>query len=455
MRIIIVGAGKTAEVLIQYLEKTKHDVIVIDKNKDKIESITNSYSVNGVCGSGASREVLKAAGADTADVVISLTPVDEINLLACSMAKSIGTRFAVAEVERSELICDEQYLREKFGIDYILVPKDLVASSIADQIYFNAANRVDTFLDSRILLAEITIDSDSILADAKLKDVKPMLGSDFLILGVLRDDKLMVPKGEFVLKAGDAIGIIADKNEMTSLFSRVNLVRKPVRSVMMIGGGELGAALAGQLTKHRISVKLVDNDRSRCEELLEQLPKAKIIYGNGTDVALLDKEGIGKCDACVCTAESDEVNLLASLIAWSNGVNNIITKIQTSSYERVLRKVTINITISPDRIIAGKLLDYLLSLQKSSSDFGMSRYYSLGPEMLRISEFTIPVHFPKADTPLSGDEIRLKKGFIIGAIARGDKIIIPKGTDVMRVGDRVFVLSESRLEIESPMDIFQ
>ena len=248
MRIIIVGAGKTAEVLIQYLEKTKHDVIVIDKNKDKIESITNSYSVNGVCGSGASREVLKAAGADTADVVISLTPVDEINLLACSMAKSIGTRFAVAEVERSELICDEQYLREKFGIDYILVPKDLVASSIADQIYFNAANRVDTFLDSRILLAEITIDSDSILADAKLKDVKPMLGSDFLILGVLRDDKLMVPKGEFVLKAGDAIGIIADKNEMTSLFSRVNLVRKPVRSVMMIGGGELGAALAGQLT---------------------------------------------------------------------------------------------------------------------------------------------------------------------------------------------------------------
>lgn len=452
MRIIIVGVGKTAEVLIQYLEKSRHDVIVVDKNKDTVEAITNHYSVNGVCGSGASREVLLAAGADTADALISLTPVDEINLLACSMAKSIGTRYTVAELERSELLCDEVYIKEKFGIDYILVPKNLVASSIADQIYFDAANRVEPLFDSSVLLAEISVDKDSILAGARLQDIKPMLQSDFLVYGVLRNDKLMIPKGEFILQAGDAIGIIAEKTEMISLFSKVALLRKPVRSVMLIGGGELGACLAAQLLEHHIDVKLVESDRERCQALLTQLPKATLIYGNGTDVALLDETGICKCDACICTTGSDETNLLASLIAWTNGVNNIITKIKTSSYERVLRKVTINITISPERVIAEKLLDYLLSLQTAGSNLELSRYYSLGPAMLRISQFRIPDGFARAETPLA--KLRLKKGVIVGAIARDDEMIIPKGSDVLRVGDRVVILSESQLELHALKDIF-
>lgn len=454
MRIIIVGAGKTAEVLIQHLEKSRHDVIVVDKNQKTVDAITDHYSVNGVCGSGASREVLLLAGADTADVLISLTPVDEINLLACSMAKSIGTRYTVAEIERRELLCDEAYLKEKFGIDHILIPKNIAASSIADQIYFNAANKVETFFDSRVLLAEIVVDKDSILAEAELKNLKPMLKGDFLVFGVLRKDKLMIPKGEFVLKAGDVIGIIAEKKEMTRLFSQVNLVRKPVRSVMLIGGGELGSCLAEQLLDHRIGVKLVENDRDRCEMLLEQLPKAKIIYGNGTDVNLLEQEGIRKCDACICATGSDETNLLASLIAWSNGINNSITKIQTSSYERVLRQVTISITVSPERIVAEKMLDYLLALQTGGSDLEMSRFYSLGSAMLKISEFQIPDSFSRVEIPLMSDRMRMKKGVIIGAVARGGAIIIPKGKDVIRRGDRIFVLSESHLDIHSPQDLF-
>ena len=454
MRIIIVGAGKTAEILIQHLEKTKHDVIVIDKNRKIVDTITDRYSVNGVCGSGASRAVLTAAGADTADVLISLTPVDEINLLACSMAKSMGARYTVAEVEREDLTADEAYLREKFGIDYVLTPRELAASYIADQLYFNAANRVVPFLDSSVLLAEINVDKDSILAEATLRDIKPMLKADFLVFGVMRGNKLMVPKGEFVLKPGDSIGIIADKGQMTDLFSRVDLVRKPVHSVMLIGGGELGSRLARQLIRHRIEVRLVERNRDRCEALMEELPKAKIIYGNGADVELLEKEGIGKCDACVCATNSDETNLLASLIAWSNGVDNILTKIQAASYERVLRQVTINITVSPERVVAEKLLDYLLALETGGSR-GTSRYYSLGPELLQISEFDIPKGFSKENIPLSRGEMRLKKGVIIGAIARGDSVIIPKGSDTLRAGDRIFVLSESQLTLRGPLDMFQ
>lgn len=453
MRIIIVGGGKAAEILIQHLEKGSHDVIIIDKKKDIVESITNQYSVNGVCGSGASREVLITAGADTADVLISMTPVDEINLLACSMAKSFGTRYTVAEVEREELIADKAYLKNKFGIDFILTPKDIAASAIANQIYFNSANSVEPLFDSSALLAEIIIDKNSILAEAKLQDIKPMLKADFLVFGVLRDNRLMVPKGEFILKPGDAIGLIADKDEMTNLFSRVDLVRKPVHSVMLVGGGELGAELTKRLISHHICVKLVDNSRDRCEQLMRALPKANIIYGNGTDVDLLEHEGIGKCDACVCVTGSDEVNLLTSLIAWTNGVDNIITTIHSTPYERVLRKVTLNIIVSPDRVLAKKLLDYILSLEAGGSS-KVSRFYSIGPEMLKISEFNIPSGFSKVNIPLKSGEMKLKKGVIIGAVARNGSIIIPNGNDVICCGDRVFVLFESQLEIHSPEDIF-
>lgn len=454
MRIIIVGAGKTAEVLIQHLEKSGHDIIIVDKNKNIVENITDHYSVNGVCGSGASREVLLSAGADTADVIISLTPVDEINLLACSMAKSLGTRYAAAEVERKELICDEAYLKEKFGINYILTPKNLVSAAIAYQIFFNSANRVEPFLDSRVLLAEITVKKDSFLANAMLKDLKPRLESDFLVFGVLRKDDLIIPRGDFVLQPGDAIGLIADKSEMTKLFSKVDLVRKPVHSVMLIGGGELGSAVAERLLGHHISVKLVENNRDRCETLLADYPKAKIVYGNGTDVELLEEEKIGKYDACVCTTGNDETNLLASLIAWTSGVNNIVTRINTASYDRVLRKVTINITVSPDRIMAEKLLDYLWSLQAGSAGEKTSRYYSMGASMLKISEFDIPVGFQRAELPLMSEEMRLKKGVIIGAVERDGAIIIPRGNDVIHCGDRIIVLSESQLELLSPNDLF-
>ncbi len=370
------GGGKTAEILIQHLEKSNHDIIIIDKLKEVVESITNRYSVNGVCGSGASRAVLASAGADTADALISLTPIDEINLLACSMAKNFGTRYTVAEVEREELISDKAYLKEKFGVDYILTPKDLAASAVADQIYFNSANRVEPFFDSSVLLAEIIVEKDSILANAKLGSIKPLLKSDFLVFGVLRGDKLMVPKGEFELHPGDVIGIIADKNEMTNLFSRVDLVREPVRSVMLIGGGDLGETLANRLIKHKISVKLIEINRDRCEELMSAIPKANIIFGNGTESLETDNRG------------------------------------------------------------------------------EMTRFYSLGPEMLKISEFHIPVGFAKADMPLKSNDMKLKKGVIIGAIATDDRIIIPKGTDVIHYGDNIFILSESHLTIRSPMDIF-
>ena len=142
MRIIIVGSGRSCELLVRQMEKSEHDIIVVDKNREVVDAITDKYSVNGVCGSGASREVLLAAGADSADILISLTPVDEINLLACSMAKYLGTGYAAARITGEDLLKDVPYLLEKFSVDYILNPKQIFAEALAEQVFFNAVNRV-------------------------------------------------------------------------------------------------------------------------------------------------------------------------------------------------------------------------------------------------------------------------------------------------------------------------
>ena len=453
MRIIIVGSGKSCEILVHQMEKSEHDIIVVDKNREVVDAITDKYSVGGVCGSGASREVLLAAGADTADILISLTPVDEINLLACSMAKYLGTRYAVARITGEDLLKDIPYLLENFSLDYVLNPKQLFAEALAEQVFYNAVNRVETVLDSQALLAEIAVEKDSVLNNAKLQEIKPVLQADFLIFGVLRGDSIQVPRGDFVLKEGDVIGIIAEKSNMQAILSKVSLVCRPVRSVMLVGGGEIGRILAKTLIQQKVRVTFVESVRERCAELMELFPQSNVIFGDGKEVELLEEAGIRKNDACICLTGSDETNLLISLIAWSNDITSIIARISSDAYDKVLRKVTINVTMSPDKLTAGKLMDYIQSVRSSHSTAN-SRSYNLGPGMFKIHEVVVPEGCDLCNLPLMSDKMKLKKGLIIGVIQRGEETIIPKGSDSLKANDRLFVISDGQASVRSVNDLF-
>lgn len=453
MRIIIVGSGRSCELLVRQMEKSEHDIIVVDKNREVVDAITDKYSVNGVCGSGASREVLLAAGADSADILISLTPVDEINLLACSMAKYLGTGYAAARITGEDLLKDVPYLLEKFSVDYILNPKQIFAEALAEQVFFNAVNRVETVLDSHALLAEIVVERDSILNHAMLQDIKPVLNTDFLVFGVLRKDSIQIPRGNFVLQEGDIVGIIAEQHNMQAILSRVALVCRPVRSVMLVGCGEIAKILAETLLRQKVKVTFVDNVRERCAELMEMFPGSAVVYGDGKEVELLEEAGIRKNDACICLTGSDETNLLISLIAWSNGIQNIIARIGSDAYDKILRKVTINVTMSPDKLTAGKLMDHIQSL-KSGHNGTNSRSYSLGPGMFKVCEVIVPRSFDRCNVALMSDKLKLKKGLIIGVIQRGEETIIPKGSDVLKADDRLFVISDGNTFVRSVGDIF-
>lgn len=455
MRIIIVGVARGSALLAKMLAENSHDVIVVDKSQKVIDEITDKISVNGVCGSAASRDVLLAAGADTADVLISMVPEDETNLLACAMAKNIGTRRVIAKLERDELIGEMKYLCEKFSIDHILTPKSLISGSITKQIYYNAVNKVEQLFDFPVLAAELAVENDSPLVNKKLNEIKQSMGLDFMVFAVNRAGKMLVPKGNFELHRGDVIGIAAKNEEMLKLLTQIGLMRKPVKNVTIVGGGAVGESLAKQLLSNSINVKIIEQDRERCAFLMEELKGAQIIFGSGVDIQLMEEEKLRKADACVCLTGKDETNLLVSLIAWSNGVDSIITKIDTDSYERVLRRVTISVTVSSDRIIAANLMEYVQSLQ-SFGRFGAgeSRYYQIGEAMAQICRFEIPQGFRRVGLPLYHEDMRLKKGIIIAAVLREGSYFVPKGQDSLKVGDSIVIISEKDNKILSLPEIF-
>ena len=448
MRIVIIGVSRVAEYLINYFEKSKHDIVVIDKDKKVIDYITDKYNVTGICGSGASREVLQQAGVDCSNYVISLTPIDEVNLLASSMSKNMGAKFVISILEREELINDGEYIKNKFGIDYVIVPNHIISQKIASQICYNVAKKVSFLFDNRLVLSELVVTKDSFFNMKKLKDIKPMLDINFLIIGVIRNDKLIVPEGDFMLKAGDYIGILTTNDLMISFFEKLELFHNPIKSLFIIGGGLLGEEILRQIYDKNIKITMIDRDFERCQYLLNSYKGINVICADSTDVDVYEKLDISNKSAFVCTTGNDETNLLSAIIAKSYDVTENISIVKTKSYEQILKKTMLCLTISTSAIISQKILEKIFSRKGDGSN-----YYAFENEMLKTFIFDVPSDFKFLGIPLK--EQRLKKEIIIGAILRDDKVIIPNGNDVILSGDKVFVLSQMHESINSIISIYR
>ncbi|MDE6517512.1 MAG: NAD-binding protein, partial [Acetatifactor sp.] len=209
MKIIIVGLGQTGTLLAQRIG-TEHDTVVIDCDKERVETVTNLYSVSGVCGSGASKEILLQAGAATADVIIAVSPVDEINLMACMVAKNCGTRYTVARIHRPELSGDRDYFARTFQIDYITNPKLDTAQEMYRQIGMPGKVKADAYFSDVATIIRINMDKNIIPGGSmSMKEVKSFFGMEMLVAIVTRGGKLYIPNGDFVIQPGDVVGIIA------------------------------------------------------------------------------------------------------------------------------------------------------------------------------------------------------------------------------------------------------
>lgn len=367
MKIIIVGVGKVGLALTKHLSR-ENKVTIIDQNPQLVDNIINIYDVMGVCGNGASYDVQKEAEADKADLLIATASSDEINILTCLVAKKLGIPHTIARIRNPEYEKQLRFMREELGLSMSINPEKATAREIARVLRFPTAMKLESFSKGRLELVEYRLPENSALHGMQLSDLYRNIRVRVLICAVSRRDETYIPSGDFVLQAGDKIYLTAAPHELEHFFRHLGVFRGRASSVMIVGASKLCYYLASQLIDMGMSVKIVDQNRQRCVDIEERLPKALVIVGDGTDSELLQEEGIGQIDAFVAITGLDEANILMSMSAARQSRDcKVVAKINRRSLmELVSTEGMIDSVVSTGAVTTELILKYIRSMKNAT-----------------------------------------------------------------------------------------
>ena len=453
MKIIIVGVGKVGLALTKHLSR-ENKVTIIDQNPQLVDNIINLYDVMGVCGNGASYDVQKEAEADKADLLIATASSDEINILTCLVAKKLGIPHTIARIRNPEYEKQLRFMREELGLSMSINPEKATAREIARVLRFPAAMKLESFSKGRLELVEYRLPENSALHGMQLSDLYRNIRVRVLICAVSRRDETYIPSGDFVLQAGDKIYLTAAPHELEHFFRHLGVFRGRASSVMIVGASKLCYYLASQLIDMGMSVKIVDQNRQRCVEIEERLPKALVIVGDGTDSELLQEEGIGQIDAFVAITGLDEANILMSMSAARQSRDcKVVAKINRRSLmELVSTEGMIDSVVSTGAVTTELILKYIRSM-KNATGSQVKTLHRIVDEKVEALEFGIKENYSFVGVPLR--DLRIKSGILVaGIVRRSGRIVIPTGDDVINQGDDVIVVATDT-GIQDIRDIFQ
>lgn len=438
LHIIIVGCGKVGATLIEQLLKEGHDITIIDKNPQKIQGMTNLYDVMGIVGNGASYSVQMEAGIENTDLIIAVTNSDELNLLCCTVAKQVGNCAAIARVRTPDYSTEVGYLREKLGLAMIINPELEAAKEAARILYLPSALEVNSFAHGQAELVKLKVPEGNILDGLPISSLSKKVATNVLICAVERNGEVHIPSGDFRIIKGDTISFVASRNIAKSFLGDINIATKQVKDCMIIGGGKAAYYLAKQLLQMGISVKIIESDKSRCEELSVLLPKAIIINGDGTDQELLKEEGIEHVESFVPLTGIDEENIMLTLYAKQTSKAKVITKINRINFKDVINSLNLGSVVYPRYITSEAIIAYVRA-KKASMDSNIETLYHMFDYRVEAIEFRVDEESNVTNVTLK--DLSLKKNLLICFINRGGRIIIPTGQDSIHVGDTVMIVT--------------
>lgn len=439
MNIIIVGCGKVGEKIAHMLcLENEHNITIVDTRSSVVNAVVNQYDVMGVIGSGTNLDTLTEAGVADADILIAVTASDEINLLTCLIARKAGKCQTIARVRKPEYNKEIDLFKEDLGLAMVINPELAAANEIARILRFPAAIKIDTFAKGRVEILKLRIDEASPLNNIKVADIISKLNCDVLVCGVERGDDAFIPRGDFVLEAGDYISIVTSITNETAFFKKAGIKAGKVKNTLIVGGGETGYYLAHKLLQTGIDVKIIENDTERCNMLCELLPKATIINGDGTDNNLLLEEGIGRTTSFVALTNIDEENILLSMFAKTMSDGKIVTKINRIAYDNVISGLDLGTTIYPKNITAEHIVRFVRAIKNSMGSNIETMHMMLGGKAEAL-EFRIAQSSPLINIPLQ--DLNIKNGVLIACIHRKGRVIIPRGQDCILPGDTVVVIT--------------
>jgi trk system potassium uptake protein TrkA len=440
MKAIIIGAGKLGYSIAQMLSSEGYDVIVIDQIEARLQAVDEHLDVQTICGNGASGDILQEAGVYHADLLVAVTEGDELNMVSCFIGKSLGAKRTIARVRKPEYIdFDKSSGLGHMGIDLIINPERVTADEIVKLAKMAEAQNVEFYADGKVQLLELRVTEKAPVAGQQLKEFG--FHAPFLVVAILRDEKMIIPRGKDRVLAGDIIFILAETKKMRGIERFFGQRRLKIESVVILGGGRVGYYLASKLEELHYSVKVIEKDIEKCKSIAQRLNSSLVINGDGTDLSLLEDENVGDTDLFVAVTGDDKLNMLVSLLAKHLGAKKTIAQIRRSDYTSLVEKVGIDRAVSPRLLTAGAVLRFIRKGQVVSITL-------VSDARAQITELIATESYPYAGAYLK--DIKFPSGAIIGALTRDDKVIVPSGEDRVMLGDRVivFALPEATHKVE-------
>ena len=439
MRIIVVGCGKIGTALIESLVAEGHDVVAIDNSPEILEEVSNIYDVISACGNGTDWDLLVEAQAETADLFISVTGSDELNMLSCFLAKRMGAKHTVARIRNPEHNDGSlDFLRRQLELSLVINPERLVARELYNVLKLPSAAKIETFSGRGLEMVELKLKNDSALDGMRLMDLRKKYPYQFLVCMVEREESVYIPDGPFELKSGDKINLIATPGEIQKLLRDLGILQKQARNIMILGASNTAYYLSKMLLAGGSSVKVVDKNPDRCKKFSEELPEAVVIHGDGAQQELLLEEGLSQMDAFVSLTGMDEQNMLISYFASSQKVPKVISKINRNEFFPMAEQLGLESLASPRKTVANILVRYARALE-NSMESSVETLYKLANGKAEALEFIVHSDAALCNIPLR--ELKLKQNTLIAGITRGRKSIIPSGNDEIFPEDKVLILS--------------
>ncbi len=441
MRIIIVGAGEVGYQIAKFLSLESLNVVVIDKNRDKLKRIADEVDIAVVEGEGGNPSTLQKAGADKADILLAVTNRDETNMIACLLAKAMfGIPRKIARIRNPEYFNNEKILSwDNLDIDPAINPELELAKAIVRLLEVPFASDIEEFEEGLVKVVGFKIPRKSPVIGKSLQKLGSSLERKFLIGLIVRGDITIIPDGSDVIERGDIIYVPVKKQDVEPMISMLGGEARAPRKLMILGGGRIGYYVASVM-EQKTDVKIIEKDHERCKSLSVNLKRALVLHADGGEQNVLKEENIDKMDVFVAVSNNDELNIMVSLIAKNLGVRNTIAIVNKTDFMPLAYGLGLQAVLSPRLITASTILRYVRKGEILSLT-------TIAAGKAEIIEGRI-----RATSPLSGktlDTMKLK-GCLIGAIIRDKEVIIPSGTDKILESDRliIFTLRESVREVE-------
>ena len=441
MYIIIVGCGKIGSTILADLVKEGHNVIAIDNDPEVTQEITNIYDVMTVQGNGTDCNTLNEAEVHRAEMFIAATPSDELNMLSCFLAKKMGAQNTIARIRNPEYNLESLgFLKQHLDLSMAINPEMLAAKEMYNILKLPSAVKIETFSARTFEIIELILKEGSKLTGVKLMNLRNKYKAKFLICVVRRGDEVFIPDGNFVLQPGDKIGLTAEPSEIQKFMRAVGIDKKQAKNVMILGGGKIAYYLANMLTGTGYGVKIIEQEKPKCDALSASLPNAVVIHGDGAQQELLLEEGLNNVDAFVSLTGMDEANILISIFAVGHNVPTVITKVNRNELGSMASRLGLDCVISPKEIMSDVLVQYARALENSRGS-NVETLYNIMDGKAEVLEFNVKNDFKSTGIPLKN--LKLRSGILIAGIIRDRKPIIPDGSDVILQKDKVIVLTKN------------